>query len=215
MHESRLQRVRQASATLRLRPATIVRAASYGYGYSATPWSASTDLKATIRERSARLAAREKQIQQHYRPVISVHKWFARRPGRCSGASCSPSWPTAPSARRTSSRIRSTVSASTRSWAGHARHRGGAGRTTAAAAARSGARPRTPTSRLMTATEPARVRGVRPVVYDRSTTSSDHTLTSLPCEAALASSLAVHRSDRRRTWKLQAKRLRVSPGSAG
>jgi hypothetical protein len=29
----------------------------------------------------ARLAAREKQIQQHYRPVISVHKWFARRPG--------------------------------------------------------------------------------------------------------------------------------------
>jgi adenine-specific DNA methylase len=29
----------------------------------------------------ARLAAREKQIQQRYRPVISVHKWFARRPG--------------------------------------------------------------------------------------------------------------------------------------
>jgi hypothetical protein len=29
----------------------------------------------------ARLAAREKQIQQHYRPIISVHKWFARRPG--------------------------------------------------------------------------------------------------------------------------------------
>ncbi len=29
----------------------------------------------------ARLAAREKQMQQHYRPVISVHKWFARRPG--------------------------------------------------------------------------------------------------------------------------------------
>jgi len=29
----------------------------------------------------ARIAAREKQIQQHYRPVISVHKWFARRPG--------------------------------------------------------------------------------------------------------------------------------------
>jgi hypothetical protein len=29
----------------------------------------------------ARLAAREKQIQQHYRPVIGVHKWFARRPG--------------------------------------------------------------------------------------------------------------------------------------
>lgn len=29
----------------------------------------------------ARLSTREKQIQQHYRPVISVHKWFARRPG--------------------------------------------------------------------------------------------------------------------------------------
>jgi adenine-specific DNA methylase len=29
----------------------------------------------------ARLAQREKQIQQHYRPIIGVHKWFARRPG--------------------------------------------------------------------------------------------------------------------------------------
>lgn len=29
----------------------------------------------------ARLASREKQMQQAYRPVISVHKWFARRPG--------------------------------------------------------------------------------------------------------------------------------------
>ena len=29
----------------------------------------------------ADLAAREKQIQQNYRPVIAVHKWFARRPG--------------------------------------------------------------------------------------------------------------------------------------
>jgi adenine-specific DNA methylase len=29
----------------------------------------------------ARLARREKQIQQNYRPVIGVHKWFARRPG--------------------------------------------------------------------------------------------------------------------------------------
>ncbi len=28
-----------------------------------------------------RLALREKQIQQHYRPVIGIHKWFARRPG--------------------------------------------------------------------------------------------------------------------------------------
>ena len=29
----------------------------------------------------ANLALREKQIQQNYRPVIGVHKWFARRPG--------------------------------------------------------------------------------------------------------------------------------------
>ena len=29
----------------------------------------------------AGLALREKQIQQNYRPIIGVHKWFARRPG--------------------------------------------------------------------------------------------------------------------------------------
>ena len=29
----------------------------------------------------AGLATKEKQIQQNYRPVIGVHKWFARRPG--------------------------------------------------------------------------------------------------------------------------------------
>ena len=29
----------------------------------------------------AELALREKQIQQSYRPIIAVHKWFARRPG--------------------------------------------------------------------------------------------------------------------------------------
>lgn len=29
----------------------------------------------------APLALREKQIQQNYRPIIGVHKWFARRPG--------------------------------------------------------------------------------------------------------------------------------------
>jgi hypothetical protein len=29
----------------------------------------------------ARKALREKQIQQNYRPIIAVHKWFARRPG--------------------------------------------------------------------------------------------------------------------------------------
>ena len=27
------------------------------------------------------IALREKQIQQNYRPIIAVHKWFARRPG--------------------------------------------------------------------------------------------------------------------------------------
>ena len=27
------------------------------------------------------LALREKQIQQNYRPLIGIHKWFARRPG--------------------------------------------------------------------------------------------------------------------------------------
>jgi putative DNA methylase len=32
----------------------------------------------------ADLALREKQIQQDYRPIIAVHKWFARRLGRCS-----------------------------------------------------------------------------------------------------------------------------------
>jgi adenine-specific DNA methylase len=30
---------------------------------------------------TAALAQREKQIQQNYRPIIGVHKWFARRPG--------------------------------------------------------------------------------------------------------------------------------------
>ena len=29
----------------------------------------------------ATLALREKQVQQNYRPVIAIHKWFARRPG--------------------------------------------------------------------------------------------------------------------------------------
>lgn len=29
----------------------------------------------------AELAAAEKQVQQSYRPIIAVHKWFARRPG--------------------------------------------------------------------------------------------------------------------------------------
>jgi hypothetical protein len=29
----------------------------------------------------ADLALREKQIQQNYRPIMAVHKWFARSPG--------------------------------------------------------------------------------------------------------------------------------------
>ena len=29
----------------------------------------------------ADLALHEKQVQQNYRPIIAVHKWFARRPG--------------------------------------------------------------------------------------------------------------------------------------
>lgn len=29
----------------------------------------------------AALALREKQIQQNYRPIVAIHKWFARRPG--------------------------------------------------------------------------------------------------------------------------------------
>ncbi|MEG3057377.1 MAG: hypothetical protein RQM90_15785 [Methanoculleus sp.] len=29
----------------------------------------------------AAMALKEKQSQQNYRPIIAVHKWFARRPG--------------------------------------------------------------------------------------------------------------------------------------
>ena len=32
-------------------------------------------------EFTASLAQKEKQIQQNYRPIIGIHKWFARRPG--------------------------------------------------------------------------------------------------------------------------------------
>jgi adenine-specific DNA methylase len=45
------------------------------------------DLEETMIEKDfdvpfvAALALREKQIQQNYRPIIAVHKWFARRPG--------------------------------------------------------------------------------------------------------------------------------------
>ena len=37
--------------------------------------------KTTASRFIASLALREKQIQQNYRPIIAVHKWFARRPG--------------------------------------------------------------------------------------------------------------------------------------
>jgi hypothetical protein len=33
----------------------------------------------------ADLALRENQIQQNCRPIIAVHKWFARWPGHCFG----------------------------------------------------------------------------------------------------------------------------------
>jgi putative DNA methylase len=33
----------------------------------------------------ANLALREKQIQQNYRPLIAVHKWFAQKPGLFKG----------------------------------------------------------------------------------------------------------------------------------
>ena len=34
-----------------------------------------------INRQESQLNQREKQIQQSYRPIIGVHKWFARRPG--------------------------------------------------------------------------------------------------------------------------------------
>ena len=33
---------------------------------------------------ATRLALREKQIQQNYRPIIGIHKWFARQPSGVS-----------------------------------------------------------------------------------------------------------------------------------
>ena len=45
----------------------------------------------------AELALREKQIQQNYRPIIAVHKWFARRPGTLFRALTLPNSATPPS----------------------------------------------------------------------------------------------------------------------
>lgn len=50
-------------------------------------WPAKTERSGAMIEKTfdipfiADLALREKQIQQNYRPIIAVHKWFARRPG--------------------------------------------------------------------------------------------------------------------------------------
>ena len=44
----------------------------------------------------ASLALREKQIQQNYRPIIAVHKWFARRPGSLFRALTLAEFATAP-----------------------------------------------------------------------------------------------------------------------
>lgn len=56
---------------------------------SYSPWGTGADWpeKSRMIEKAfdvsfvAQLAKREKQIQQSYRPIIGVHKWFARRPG--------------------------------------------------------------------------------------------------------------------------------------
>jgi len=48
----------------------------------ALPSLANSGIEATFDSAFAtKLALREKQIQQNYRPLIGIHKWFARRPG--------------------------------------------------------------------------------------------------------------------------------------
>lgn len=48
----------------------------------ANPYGPSPSMETSFDETLvAGLAAAEKQVQQSYRPVIGVHKWFARRPG--------------------------------------------------------------------------------------------------------------------------------------
>jgi putative DNA methylase len=54
----------------------------YGEGPAVHLSSAPVSLERNFDETFvARLAASEKQVQQSYRPIIGVHKWFARRPG--------------------------------------------------------------------------------------------------------------------------------------
>ena len=81
---------------MRLKPTAASRLASLaacGCGLAATRWAqeearsrgrahniVSIEVKFDI-PLIATLALREKQIQQIYRPIIAVHKWFARRPG--------------------------------------------------------------------------------------------------------------------------------------
>ena len=62
-------------------------------------------------------AAREKQMQQHYRPVISVHKWFARRPGALFRALALAELAGRPLASAYTDGHSWPVSASTLSWA--------------------------------------------------------------------------------------------------
>ena len=49
-----------------------------GQGHEATGGILEQRFDASL---TAALAQKEKQIQQNYRPIIGVHKWFARRPG--------------------------------------------------------------------------------------------------------------------------------------
>lgn len=59
----------------------------------------------------AGMALREKQIQQNYRPIIGVHKWFARRPGTLFRGLCRRNVP--PVAHRPQPPVTSTPSIST------------------------------------------------------------------------------------------------------
>ena len=62
----------------RLRPPKRVLPSRATSIHGARALSVETNFDATF---AAALALREKQIQQNYRPLIGIHKWFARRPG--------------------------------------------------------------------------------------------------------------------------------------
>ncbi len=69
-------------------PGTVTPAA---YGHRVSPSTGSKRRRGDVRQGGletrfdatfvAQLALREKQVQQSYRPIIQIHKWFARRPG--------------------------------------------------------------------------------------------------------------------------------------